>query len=176
MERWRWRVRLWRVRQNDRARHRFVRHSIRGVPVSQTVERIVGRVSPFDPKVGYKRRWIRRWGYRLRFPRTAIATAWWTAVIRVTQSATIGPGRYEGNMSTERPKVAWLDESEPTDAAGDVEVDEHRRLFADVDVPWSDEPEHWVLTTDDEGFVYGDRYVTESAAVQAFAGGEVDCA
>lgn len=139
--------------------------------------RFVDRMSPWQAMVGYKRRPLRRLFYVLRFPITESRFLSLYMANRLLGHITpyTGPGRYEAMDPRNRLKAEWFDQhSEYASASiGDLEIYPYRNwLFASLDVPWSRQPESWVMEADEQGFIVVLQYENEVEARSAFSGAE----
>lgn len=134
---------------------------------------LVDRVSPFDPWTGYRRKAIRRVLWPLTHPvwtlRRRSLRISYTILDRVLPY--IGPGKFGSNSAQNAIKAEWLlDHDEWAEATTGDAIDwfRHVSLFTSIRVPWSLEPEHWLMTLDSHGFVYVQQYDTARTAKTAF--------
>ena len=122
-----------------------------------TFARFVDRVSPFSPRVGYKRVELRRWLYRLRFPLTSLRFAAYSVGIAIADRIVepMGLGRYEAMNPSAAIKTEWLDSHSEyaNETTGDSDLYVWAALFHLIEVPWSFEPQTWVITVDSRGSV-----------------------
>lgn len=177
----RWQVRLALVRAKARIFVRWERAmSAFAVPLGKDpldwFERFVDRLSPWIEGKGYAHVWRRRLLYKLRFPRWYLRRWLWSTAYTIVDRLApyTGPGRLEGNDPETRLKVGWLDEhNEYADSfAGGGDYPLSQYLFADMPVPWSRQPEHWIVKYDEQGFVMGEQLDSATDAKVAFAGFE----
>lgn len=157
-----WNVRLWLVDFGQRVRDREVQLAARTTWDSDTIfARFVDRVAPWQTGIGYKRRSLRRWLYRLRYPITA--QRFWSlslvqhAIYRLVPRPTYG--RYEHPTPSFSLIAEWFDDNSELaeDTTGDSDTYLWAAMFS-VIPPWSREIENWMLTVDTRGFVDATRY------------------
>lgn len=178
-----WQVRLALVRFGNRLDDRQMRLNSRQYDIfdrdaATRFTRFINHVSPWIANTGFRRVWIRKWLYPLRYP-TVIGN------LRITRAFArlvrplipyVGPGRFDGVDSTQRLQVEWLhywNNERATAEAGDLnEYPLFQWLYADLDVPWSREPESWIVEQDEMGFVTGMKFESVTEARISFAGFE----
>ena len=172
-----WRLRLALVAFRERIHDRLFRMDLNRVGPDywrwRWLRDLVDRVSPFDPWRGYKRVAIRRVLWPLTNPRWTLKRRTlrfaYSLLAKVTPYT--GPGKFGGMWAPAAVKAEWLLEHDEyaDDTTGDaIDYDRHLSIFRDIDVPWSLEPEHWLLVVDSNGFVYADQYDSEKTVDVAF--------
>jgi len=152
-----WQVRIWLVRFGARCHERVVRFHVQTKWKDESESgfaRYVDRVSPWITNTGYKRGWLRRTLYKIRYPRWFIRRFTFETLERLTYRPRFG--RYEGQSDpADALKAEWLDTHSEyaTDTTGDSDTYIWAALFQSFDVPWSRKPETWLVIVDTHGFV-----------------------
>jgi hypothetical protein len=165
----RWAIDLWLVGLRERlvAAYRRASNSDRLETYGRFAS-FVDRVSPWTPSTGYRRLVLRKALYHLWYPRWYL----WrfttqTALRIVTRLAPYtGPGRFEAMDAAMALKAEWLDAHNEyhTSQAGGGDYPLSQLLFLDLDVPWSTEPESWILEYDEMGFIYASQFENATEA------------
>lgn len=177
----RWQVRLFLADYREAVGERIIwimSHSRPWIGDESRFDRLVDRLSPWDHETGYRNLWLRRFLYTARSPLVFIRLRSLELSLGLLQRITpyTGPGKYEGMlMPSTRLKAEWLDEhSEYADQwCGDLTIYPLCNwLFAGLDVPWSRQPESWVLERDEMGFVIALQYENVTEAEIAYGGAE----
>ena len=171
IERLRWRLRLWAAGKAEHWRNVGVRASLRTRPYRHLrFWRFVDWVSPFT-RDGYKRRRLRRLLVTLRYPSNSLTRdVWWNIGERLRKSLGIGPGKFEELDFPTRLKAEFFCDNAEL-AINETGHTEEFGTFAmefDLDPPWSRGPEFWVVTIDQQGFVYATQYSALRFADTAF--------
>lgn len=157
-----WQVRLWLVDARWRAKDR--RFSLGQQRYNAFIDRkrvqaFLDRVSPWIANTGYDRTWIRRVAFYVTVPRLALVYSFWRVTFNVLDRLApyVGPGRFElFYQPRDALKAEWLyDHSEyATDEFGDVETAyQYNWFFEESAVPWSRDPETWIMSITAQGFV-----------------------
>lgn len=123
---------------------------------------LVDRLSPFDPRRGYRRGRLRGWLWYLSHPRFVQKRHSLRLVLAILDRIApyTGPGRFEGNAPQMALKVEWLSSvsEDASDTAGDTDrFGLFVMLFEGIFVPWSRQSEDWIVMIDSSGFVDGYR-------------------
>ncbi|HEX5016587.1 MAG TPA: hypothetical protein VFX15_03255 [Actinomycetes bacterium] len=168
----RWAIRLWLVETKERLEWRIDGLSARAYYTLDQRPRLmafVDRLSPWDGARGYRRVWIRRLVTRPFFWRV------WprSLALRILSrfAPYVGPGKFEGVARSDQLKARWLYDHSEYMHASDGDTYEYGLwfgVFLDLDVPWSREPESWMLSEDSSGFVYAYHALNAEAAEIAF--------
>ena len=166
----RWRVRLALERYATRVNDSYHRHQA-NVTLSDGTsrfDRFVDRLSPFDRLTGYRRVFVRRLLYHLRYPRWYLVRALHELARRALVDYTPRPGRYEGETSPRQ--TAWFDENSEwaTASTGDIDWIAAYDLFL-ITPPWSRQLESWIVSHDDRGFVSAQQFDNPVEAQRVFA-------
>jgi hypothetical protein len=170
----RWRARLWLVGWRERIEHQSRMATLSSAdrwPPTGRYTDFVNRVSPFTPN-GYKRRRLRRLLWLLRNPRRMLRRdlLWILRGLVVRFAPWVGPGRFECMDYRTRLKAEFLVDNPDLilDETGDTEFFGLFAMLYDLDPPWSREPEVWLVTIDQQGFIYATEYSSLNFADQAF--------
>jgi hypothetical protein len=167
----RWRVRLMLVSYKDRVSTRerqltyqYATYGWRWRWLRDLVDNVV---SPFDPWRGYRRRPLRSLLWKVTHPLVTerLASLRWVLKVLDHIAAEYGPGRYEQMDPATRLKVEWLDANSElsSETTGESEMfGQWMAAYIDLDVPWSRQPENWILATSHMGFVSAAFYEDES--------------
>jgi hypothetical protein len=173
--RWQFRLLALRVREHARSRRFTVDQQHYNAFVEmKRLNRFLDRVSPFSPSDGYQRVFIRRAMSRLAQPRRSLRRTWWRAAERLMNRVApyTGPGKFEGfSNPADAIKAEWLyrHSEYAEDTTGDSVRSQWSAIFTSLDVPWSRQPEHWIIGEDAFGFVTASRYEIEDDAQHDFA-------
>lgn len=157
----RWQVRLWLVEYGQRVHYRIVDLAVRAQYPNDSFARFVNRLSPWDTRVGYRRRSLRRVLYMIRYP--IQQQRFWSLALVESLVYRLVPrpslGRYESWEPARALQTQWLDEHSEYagETTGDSDTYIWAALFHMLDVPWSRQPETWTLTVDSRGFVEARR-------------------
>lgn len=172
-----WQIRLWLTGARWRSCSRHFSEAMRWhntIAHAGRLERIADRLSPWT-KTGYRRTWLRKLLYRVRFARRFLVMTAWAGWCRLlTRFAPyVGPGRFEGIYDPRNAiKAEWLyDHSEyAAETTGDIGDGDpqHSMIFSDLDVPWSRYPETWILGIGPSGFVSASQYDDDGQAWYEF--------
>lgn len=168
-----WQARLWLVGYGQRVRDREQILAIRTTWDEHTpFARFLDWLSPFSPEGGYKRRPLRRWLYRARHP-IEVQCFWSLALVQsIVYRLVPRPslGRYEFGDAGYQLRAEWLDtHSEYADyTTGDSGWGMWYALFDRLDVPWSLQPETWLMKVDSQGFVGVEQYSDPDEAMADF--------
>lgn len=161
IERLRWRIGLAFERWHDRLswQHRLVNLKAGTAVKGSAFDEFVDRLSPWVGYVGYRRVWLRRNLYRLRYWRRNLVQTGRSAALRLLAPWAKHPGRYEGNNS--QLIARWLDDHAEYAEAESGETAEyglHHMLFTGS-FPWGD---GWYISQeDDRGFFYVLEYESQ---------------